>query len=58
MNILLNVSGLSVTPQGKAEFRTDLSENRLRVEVFNGEVQAADSSQSEKLGKNHALTLL
>ena len=57
MNILLNISGLSVTPQGKAEFRTDLNENRLRVEVLNGEVQAADSSQSEKLGKNHALTL-
>ncbi len=54
---LLNVSGLSVTPQGKAEFRTDLNENRLRVEVLNGEVQAADASQSEKLGKNHALTL-
>jgi hypothetical protein len=54
---LLNASGVSVTPQGKTEFRTDLNQSRLRVEVFGGEVQAADSSQTEKLGKNHALTL-
>jgi len=54
---LLNASGVSVTPQGKTEFRTDVNENRLRVEVFGGEVQATDSNQTEKLGKNHALTL-
>jgi len=52
---LLNVSGVNVTPQGKAEFRTDLSQDRLRVEVFGGQVEAADSSQTEKLGKSHAL---
>ncbi len=54
---LLNASGVSVTPQGKTEFRTDVNENRLRVEVLSGEVQAADANETEKLGKNHALTL-
>jgi hypothetical protein len=54
---LLNASGVSVTPQGKTEFRTDVNQDRVRVEVFGGEVQAADASQTEKLGKNHALTL-
>jgi len=54
---LLNASGVSVAPQGKTVFRTDVNENRLRVEVLSGEVQAADANQTEKLGKNHALTL-
>ncbi len=54
---LLNASGVTVTPQGKAEFRTDVDQNHLRVEVFAGEVQAADSNETEKLAKNHALTL-
>jgi uncharacterized protein DUF6600/FecR-like protein len=54
---LLNASGVSVTPHGKSEFRTDVNQDRVRVEVFNGEVEAADASQTEKLAKNHALTL-
>lgn len=54
---LLDASGVTVTPQGKAEFRTDVDQNHLRVEVFAGEVQAADSNETEKLAKNHALTL-
>lgn len=52
---VLNVSGVSLTPHGKTEFRTDFGRDRLRVEVFKGHVLAADSTQSEKLAKNHAL---
>jgi ferric-dicitrate binding protein FerR (iron transport regulator) len=52
---ILNASGATLTPHGKAEFRADLDRGRLRVEVMNGHVQAADSSQSELLGKNQAL---
>ncbi len=43
---LLKVSGVTVTPQGKAEFRTDLSPDRVRVEVFGGQVEAADPHQT------------
>jgi Family of unknown function (DUF6600)/FecR protein len=53
---LLNVSGVNLTPHGKTEFRTDLNQDRLRVEVFRGKVQATDSNQTQKLGKNHTLT--
>ena len=52
---ILNASGISLTPHGKAEFRTDLSHGHLRVEVIKGHIEAADSNQSERLGKNHAL---
>jgi ferric-dicitrate binding protein FerR (iron transport regulator) len=52
---ILNASGTRLTPQGKAEFRTDLSHAHLRVEVMSGHIQAADSSQSERLGKNNVL---
>jgi ferric-dicitrate binding protein FerR (iron transport regulator) len=52
---VLNASGISLTPHGKAEFRTDLSHGHLRVEVIRGHIQAADSNQSDRLGKNHAL---
>ncbi len=53
---VLNASGASLTPHGKTEFRTDLSHGHLRTEVFSGHVQATDSNQSEKLGKNHVLS--
>jgi ferric-dicitrate binding protein FerR (iron transport regulator) len=52
---VLDASGASLTPRGKTEFRTDLSHGRLRVEVMSGHIQVADSSQSERLGKNQAL---
>jgi ferric-dicitrate binding protein FerR (iron transport regulator) len=55
---ILNASGARLTPQGKAEFRTDLTHHaRLRVEVMSGhiQVQAAHSNQSERLAKNQAL---
>lgn len=54
---ILNVPGASLTPQGKAEFRTDLIHDRLRVEVMSGriQVQAAHSNQFERLTKNQVL---
>ena len=52
---IVNASGASLTPHGKTEFRTDLSHDRLRVEVMSGHLQAAVSSRSEELVKNHVL---
>jgi ferric-dicitrate binding protein FerR (iron transport regulator) len=52
---ILHASGASLTPHGKTEFRTDLSHGRLRVEVMSGRIQVADSSRSERLGKNQVL---
>jgi hypothetical protein len=45
---LVNVSGLSLTPRGKADVRTDLAQDRLRVE-------ARDSDHAEMLAMNHAM---
>jgi hypothetical protein len=53
---VLNASGASLTPHGKTEFRTDLNRGGLRVEVMSGQLQAADSDQSEQLRKNQVLT--
>ena len=50
------VSGVFLTPHGKSEFRTDLNQDRLRVEVFGGRVQASDSSETQMLKKNHVLS--
>jgi ferric-dicitrate binding protein FerR (iron transport regulator) len=54
---IVNASGASLTPQGKAEFRTDVTHDRLRVKVMTGhvQVQAAHSNQSERLAKNQVL---
>lgn len=52
---VLTASGATLAPHGKAEFRADLSHRHLRVEVFKGRVQAADSSQSQPLRKNQVL---
>jgi hypothetical protein len=52
---LLSASGVSLAPHGKTEFRTDLNQDHLRVEVFSGHVQATDSNQSETLAKNNSL---
>ena len=52
---LLSASGVSLAPLGKTEFRTDLNQDHLRVEVFNGHVQASDSTQTETLAKNNSL---
>ena len=52
---VVTASGASLVPHGKTEFRADLSHGHLRVEVFKGRVQAADSSQSQQLVRNQAL---
>jgi len=52
---LLSASGVTLKPHGKTEFRTDLNQDHLRVEVFSGHVQASDSNQTETLAKNKAL---
>jgi hypothetical protein len=52
---LLSVSGVSLAPHGKTEFRTDLSQDHLRVEIFSGHVQATDSTQTETIAKNKTL---
>ena len=52
---VLTASGANLRPYGRAEFRTDLSHGRVRVEVFTGRVQAVSSSQSEQLRKNRVL---
>ncbi|MGH9438873.1 MAG: DUF6600 domain-containing protein [Terriglobia bacterium] len=44
-----------ISPHGKAEFRTDLTQGRLRVQVFNGSVEVKDSKQSVKLTKDKTL---
>lgn len=52
---VLDASGASLMPRGKTEFRTDLSRGHLRIEVFSGHVQVADSTHAEKLRKNQVL---
>jgi hypothetical protein len=52
---LVTASGVSLTPRGKAEFRTDLKGGIMRAEVFKGRVQAADAKQSDTIGKNRVL---
>jgi ferric-dicitrate binding protein FerR (iron transport regulator) len=51
----VSAGGVNLKPDGKTEFRTDLDQNQMRVEVFGGRVTAADSSQQATLGKNHGL---
>jgi hypothetical protein len=52
---VVTVGGVDVTPSGKTEFRTDLDQNHMRLEVLGGRVQAADSSEKETVSKNHVL---
>jgi len=54
---ILNASGASLTPQGKSEFRADLTHDHLRAEVMSGhvQVQAEHSNQSKRLAKNQVL---
>jgi ferric-dicitrate binding protein FerR (iron transport regulator) len=54
---VLNAADATIMPRGKSEFRIDLGRTRLRVEVFRGHVEAADSNQSEPLSKNQVLAL-
>jgi len=51
----VKLADATVTADGKCEFRTDLEEDRLRVEVFNGSVDVATSTLSFKLGEGKIL---
>lgn len=51
----VKAAGATLTPNAKTEFRTDLRQDLLRVEVFNGTVEVAAPSGSEKLGKDKVL---
>jgi hypothetical protein len=51
----VKVADATLTPDGKSEFRTDLREGRVRVEVFSGSVAVVAASGSTKLGKDKVL---
>jgi hypothetical protein len=51
----VKVADATLTPSNKTEFRTDLRQGRVRVEVFNGSVEVVAPSGSEKLGKDKVL---
>jgi hypothetical protein len=51
----VKVADATLTPSGKSEFRTDLREGRVRVEVFSGSVTVAAASGSAKIGKDKVL---
>jgi hypothetical protein len=53
---LVQASGLTMTPHGKTEFRADIQTPQVRVEVLEGDIEATDAHQSEKLGKDKVLT--
>jgi len=48
----VKVAATTLTPDGKCEFRTDLGQDRLRVEVFIGTVQVSRGETTTKLGKD------
>lgn len=52
----VDASGVTITVHGKAEFRTNFNNDSLRVEVFEGEVQAEHDGKTEDVGKNRVLT--
>src|SRR5208337_2304643 len=51
----VKIADATVTADGKCEFRTDLDQDRFRVEVFNGSVDVATSTVSSKLGEGKML---
>lgn len=51
----VKIADATLTPSGKSEFRTDFSQDRLRVEVFNGSVEVVAPAGSAKLGKDKVL---
>jgi ferric-dicitrate binding protein FerR (iron transport regulator) len=51
----VKIADATLTPGGKSEFRTDLREGRIRVEVFNGSVAVVAASGSVRLGKHKVL---
>jgi len=51
----VKIADATVTTDGKCEFRTDLEQDSLRVEVFNGSVDVATPTLSSKLGEGKIL---
>ena len=51
----VKVADATVTAAGKCEFRTDLVQDRFRVEVFSGSVNVVSFTQSAKLGEGQVL---
>ncbi|SPE29491.1 exported hypothetical protein [Acidobacteriia bacterium SbA2] len=47
----VKIANATLNADGKCEFRTDLAEDRYRVEVFKGSVDVALDNQSIKLGE-------
>ena len=45
----VKIANATLNAQGKCEFRTDLAEDRYRVEVFKGSVDVASDNQSMRL---------
>jgi len=51
----VKVGDVTLTATGKSEFRTDLEQDRFRVEVFDGSIDAATPTLSAKLGEGKVL---
>jgi hypothetical protein len=53
----VKVGETTLMPSGKSEFRADLQNGELRVEVFNGSVDVSGPAGSQSLSKNSVLDL-
>ena len=51
----VKIADATLTPDGKSEFRTDLDQDRFRVEVFSGSVDVATPTLSSKLSEGKVL---
>jgi hypothetical protein len=51
----VKVANARVIPHGKAEFRTDFTQGRLRVEVFDGSAEVVGPTQTAKVTKDKVL---
>ena len=51
----VKIADATVTAEGKCEFRTDMDQDRYRVEVFSGLVDVATNKSSSKLGEGKIL---
>jgi hypothetical protein len=49
------IADAALTPSGKSEFRADLNQGRVRIEVINGTVDVTGRSGSTKLSKDRVL---
>jgi hypothetical protein len=51
----VQAANTTVTPRGKSEFRVDLDQNTVRVEVFDGSVKVENPGRTVELGKGKVL---